>query len=164
MDDLQEQKAALKFANVSEAVFAESYVEQILSSEHNWISSRLSWLFISQSFCITAYTILVTSSIACRESMHQAKILTIAIPVMGIIFSVFVGLSVQAGALVAKRIANARAQITQYVNTHADTTIPLIGGNPIFRQSNIRSTAWLGALPHWLPWILVTFWLLLLVY
>jgi len=48
--------------NLAEAIAAAAYVEQLLAAEQQWITNRLSWLFISQSFCLTAFVILATST------------------------------------------------------------------------------------------------------
>jgi hypothetical protein len=47
---------------LSEAIATAAYVEQVLNAEHQRITNRLSWLFVSQSFCITASTILAIST------------------------------------------------------------------------------------------------------
>lgn len=80
------------------------------------------------------------------------------------LYSIVVGLAIRAAETVAGYLANERARITQYINSQAGTTIPLLGVDPGFRQSDIHVTSWQGALPHWLPWTFVPLWLLLLAW
>ncbi len=56
-----EPQKPTKFEKVEHAFAASTFVEQLLTAEQNWITNRLSWLFVSQSFCITAFVILITS-------------------------------------------------------------------------------------------------------
>ena len=50
-----------EFSSLAEAITAAMYVEQILAAENMLIVNRLSWLFLSQSFCISAFVVLETS-------------------------------------------------------------------------------------------------------
>jgi hypothetical protein len=44
---------SITFKSLAEAIGTANYVPQLLGAEYQWISNRLSWLLISQSFCIT---------------------------------------------------------------------------------------------------------------
>jgi hypothetical protein len=52
------------FNSIFDAIQTASHLDTLRHAEYQWIQSRISWLFISQSFCITAYTVL---SIATTE-------------------------------------------------------------------------------------------------
>ncbi|HVK55191.1 MAG TPA: hypothetical protein VM532_09210 [Burkholderiales bacterium] len=158
MNDLQKQNTGPKFSSVSEAIGAASYVEQILASEQSWIINRLNWLLFFQSFCFTAYAILINSSAAGRQVMT----LKIALPIVGALCSIAVALAIRAAEAVTRHLANERARITQYINSQTGTQIPLVGIDDGLRQSDIHATSWQGKLPHLLPWMFVPLWLLLL--
>lgn len=153
----------LKFESLSEAVSVAGYVEQVLSAEHQWISNRLSWLFVSQSFCITAYTILITNPGTRADADYQITALRLGLPILGIICSVAVGISVLAASAVAKPLADERARLSKYINERVNTRIPLVGVSHEWRDSKIRWTNNGGALPKLLPSVLALFWLVLLV-
>ena len=150
------------FADISEALATAGYVEQVLSAEHQWIANRLSWLFVSQSFCITAYAIVTTSALANSGSIH-VKILRIGLPVFGIVCCVAVGFAVRAATAVARKLANEGARLTNYINEQTGTMIPLVGVDKNLRDSDLRWTLRIGALPQWLPWALLILWLTLLL-
>lgn len=162
MSGLENAVANLKFQNASEAVSIASYVEQILSSEHNWVTNRLSWLFVSQSFCLTAYAILLSSNSPQVNSI-LGTILKIGLPILGIITALIVGVSVRAAGKVVRFLANERAKLSHYINTQTHSSIPLLGVDEIYRQASIHSTIWHGALPELLPWVLIPLWVALLL-
>lgn len=162
MDDAHGTEPGLKFTSISEALAAANFVEQILSSEHSWITNRLSWLFVSQAFCITAYVILITSS-AMPGAEQQVTILRIGLPILGIACSIAVGIAVNAAGEVAKLLGNERARLSRYINGKAGTSIPLVGGDVHLRAETIRSTLWRGSLPQLLPWALCLLWIFLLI-
>ncbi len=150
------------FNTLSEAISTANYVEQLLGAEHQWITNRLSWLFVSQSFCITAYTILVTSTGARFVGDNSIATLKLGLPILGIICCVMVGLAVCAAASVSRGLANERARLALYINQHSPASIPLVGADRALRERSW--TYWCGALPHWfLPWVLGAFWLALLL-
>jgi len=159
-----EDQTTFKFDSFLDALGVAGYVEQLLSTEHQWIASRLSWLFISQSFCISAYIMLSTSNGIRDGAAQQIMILRLALPIIGIICSLTVGISVTAATAVARHLANERARLSQYINARTGTMIPLIGIDKKFRQDSLRWTKWGGGLPGWLPWILTALWLFLLVH
>jgi len=149
--------------DLPQAVAVAGYVEQMLTSEHSWITNRLSWLFISQSFCITAYVVLATTSTVRPGAEQQIVILRYGLPLLGIFCSVAVGVAVKAAGEVASHLANERARITKFINAKASTAIPQIGVDLSLRQPDIQSTLWRGALPQWLPWVLGLLWFALLI-
>jgi hypothetical protein len=151
----------LKFNEMKDAIAAASYVEQILTSEHQWITNRLSWLFVSQSFCITAYTVLVTQAGVRHEAENQKIFLSFGLPILGIICSTVVGLSVRAAAKVGEKVSNERAKLTHYINKECGTKIPQVGVE--FREYKLEYTHRRGALPEHLPWALVVFWIVFLI-
>jgi hypothetical protein len=150
------------YNSLSEAIAAAHYVEQLLGAEHQWINNRLSWLFISQSFCISAYVILSTSTGVRFEGGNTITILKVGLPVLGIICCVFVGVAVLAATRVARSFANERGRLARYINENSPITIPLVGVEGDLREE--KWTYWCGELPHRvLPWALGVFWLVLLI-
>jgi hypothetical protein len=152
----------MSFNSLAEAIGTANYVQQLLSAEYQWINNRLSWLFISQSFCITAYAILSTST-GERFGHKIIAILNLGLPAFGIICCVLVGVAVLAATQVAHSLGNERARLVRYINENSPTRIPLPGvaGGLI----EMRWTYWVGELPHWvLPWVLGALWLLLMIW
>jgi len=150
------------YNSLSEAITATHYVEQLLGAEYQWISNRLSWLFISQSFCITGYVILSTSTGLRFVGDNTIAILKMELPFLGIIFCVFVGVTVLAATPVARIFATAPGRLTGYINENNPLTIPLVGVEGDLREE--KWTYWCGELPHRvLPWVLGVFWLMLLI-
>lgn len=150
------------YTSLSEALQVAAHVEQLLAAEHQWITNRLSWLFVSQSFCITAYAILVTSSGNRFPGDHSVEVLRLGLPILGIACSVLVGFAVAAATHVARGLADERARLTQYVNAHSPANIALVGASRALRSD--RWTYLCGALPHFiLPWLPGALWLALLL-
>lgn len=150
------------FNNVSEAIDAANYVQQLLGAEYQWINNRVSWLFISQSFCITAYTILATSTGVRFTGRNTISILEVGLPVFGIISCAAVGVAVFAATRVARSLAKERGRLTRYINENSPITIPLVGAESGLRKGSC--TYWSGELPHWiLPWVLAVLWLLIII-
>ncbi len=150
------------FNSLSEATAVANYVGQLLGAEYTWISNRVSWLFISQSFCITAYVILETSTGSRFVGHKSIRILDIGLPIFGIICCVLVGVAVLAARQVARSLANERGRLVRYINENSPATIPLPGVTGDLTKK--EWTYWSGELPHWvLPWILGVLWLLLLI-
>ena len=151
------------FNSLGEAISAASYVEQLFGAELQWIHNRLSWLFISQSFCLTAYAILSTSTGTRFAGRHTLPILALALPVFGTICCVVVGVAVFAATRVARRLANERRRLVRYINENSPATIPLGGAAGEARHDDW--TYWCGELPHRvLPWILGILWVLLIIW
>ena len=150
------------FNSLAEAIGTANYVQQLLGAEYQWINNRLSWLFISQSFCITAYAIL-SSSTGARFGRKTIGILELGLPAFGIICCVLVGVAVFAATQVAHSLANERARLVRYINENSPATIPLSGvAGDLIKK---RWTSWGGELPHWvLPWVLGALWLLLMIW
>ena len=152
----------ITFNNVSEAIDAANYVQQLLGAEYQWINNRVSWLFISQSFCITAYTILATSTGVRFTGRNTISILEVGLPVFGIISCAAVGVAVLAATRVARSLAKERVRLTRSINENSPITIPLVGAESDLRKE--RWTYWSGELPHWiLPWALAVLWLLIII-
>ena len=150
------------FNNVSEAIDAANYVQQLLGAEYQWINNRVSWLFISQSFCITAYTILATSTGVRFAGRNTISILEVGLPVFGIISCATVGVAVFAATRVARRLARERVRLTLCMNENSPVTISLVGAESDLRKDGW--TYWSGELPHWiLPWVLAVLWLLIII-
>ena len=153
----------ITFNNLAEAIGAANYIEQLLGAEYQWINNRLSWLFISQSFCITAYTILTTSTGVRFVGDDTIAILKVALPVFGIICCASVGIAIFAAVQVAYNLGNERGRLVRYINENSPARIPLPGlaGDLIEK----RWIYWAGELPHWiLPSVLGALWLLLLIW
>ncbi|MGO8749463.1 MAG: hypothetical protein ACLQNE_26185 [Thermoguttaceae bacterium] len=151
------------FNSLAEAIGAANYVQQLLGAEYQWIHNRLSWLLISQSFCISAYAILSTSTGVRFVGDNTIAIMKTGLPVFGIICCLFVGIAILAATRVAQSLANERGRLVGYINENSPTAIPLPGvaGDLIEK----RWTYWAGELPHWvLPWVLGAFWLSLMIW
>ena len=151
------------FNSLAEAIAAANYVEQLLGAEYQWINNRLSWLLISQSFCITAYTILSTSTGVRFVGGNTIAILEAGLPVFGIICCVVVGVAVFAATRVAHSLAKERGRLARYINENSPTAIPLTGSESDLREK--KWTYWCGELPHRiLPWALGVLWLVLFIW
>ena len=104
------------FPNDKDAFAAAQYVEQVLATELQWINNRMTWLFVSQSFCITAYTILATSHDTQTEFAGKIQVLRVGLPILGIFCSVVVQLGTLAAGKVAEELADERARLTKFIN------------------------------------------------
>jgi hypothetical protein len=149
------------FNNVAEAISAANYIQQLLAAEYQWVSNRLSWLFISQSFCISAYVILQTSTAERFAGSSNISILTRGLPVFGVICSVTIGVAVFAAAHVMRSLFAERCRIIHYINENSPLTIPLAGAEGDLREKHwVR---WVGSIPHYtLPWVLGLLWFALI--
>jgi hypothetical protein len=148
-----------KFNSLFDAIQSASYLDTLRHAEYQWIQSRLSWLFISQSFCITTYTVLSIAMTERSLESRQISILKLGLPVFGVISCVLVGVAVLAAAGVARRLAVERQSALRFINENTPINVPEAGrgGDPALRGW----TYWAGELPHRvLPWILAAFWLL----
>jgi hypothetical protein len=151
-----------KFSGATEAFAAAQYVEQLFTSELQWITHRITWLFVSQSFCITAYTILATSAIARNGFDAQRDVLRIGLPLLGIVCSVFVYCGVRAAGRVAEELADERSRLTAFINERYGVSIPRIGASKSMRDKSIHWTFFFGSLPQHLPLALIALWAFLL--
>jgi hypothetical protein len=151
------------FNSLAEALAAAQYVEQLLGAESQWINNRLSWLFISQSFCITAYTILATPTAERFAGNRAIWALELGLPVFGMICSVMVGVAVVAATHVARGLADERRRLVRHINENSPATIPVAGAEDNLREA--KWIEWAGGLPHRvLPWVLGIFWLLQIIW
>jgi hypothetical protein len=160
---IQSKIEEMKFDRFADAIATAEFIETILNSEHAWIINRLSWLYLFQSFCLTAYSILLATPSFCAPSTYQGLILKIGLPIIGIGSCMAVGIAVNAAKKVVRHVANERAKLTHYINVHAGISIPLIGVDHDYRQANIRGTAWQGALPELLTWVIIVLWIVLVI-
>ena len=151
------------FSSLAEAITAAMYVEQILAAENMLIVNRLSWLFLSQSFCISAFVVLETSLGSQQSITPRLQALRLAVPILGIICCTLVGLATWAGSFESQRLSNERARLVQYINDRRPTTIPNLGAQA--RLRDYRWTQYGGSLPNrLLPLILAAFWIVTLVW
>jgi len=150
------------FNSLFDALQVANHLDTLRHAEYQWIQSRLSWLFISQSFCITAYTVLSIATTEHRLEPRSISMLRWGIPAFGVISCVLVGVAALAAAGVARGIAAERASALRYINEHTPLNIPPNGRNA---DPSVRGWSyWAGELPHRvLPWILAALWLLQLV-
>ncbi len=65
----------MTFNSLTEAVSVANFIESLIVTEYQWINNRVSWLFISQSFCVTAFTILSTSTVTRFVGRRTTEIL-----------------------------------------------------------------------------------------
>jgi hypothetical protein len=61
---------------LQDALALAAYIEQLLMTEQQWILNRLSWLFTSQSFLVTAFVVLLGSG----NHSSTAHLLKVALP------------------------------------------------------------------------------------
>jgi hypothetical protein len=150
-----------QFSSLSDAVSVAAYVEQMLAAENTLIVNRLSWLFLSQSFCISAF-VLIEIAFAQKWESPNLQALRVAVPALGIICCVVVDLATWAGTFERDRLADQRARLVQYINQHGPAQIPNLGG-----KSETRDHAWTqhaGSLPNrLLPAVLAAFWIVMLI-
>ncbi|WP_426992957.1 hypothetical protein [Methylomonas sp. CM2] len=139
------------------------YVEQIIAAEHQWISNRLSWFYMSQTFCLATHAVLVTA-----QGVHVRRdfeFLLWAMPLFGLVSSVIVFFSAKAAESVVRSLAEERARLTRRINAVAGASIPLIGASRPNRQADLHWTHWAGALPlNILPPSLALIWIVLLIF
>lgn len=141
---------------------AAQYVEQLLASELQWLSNRVSWLFISQAFCLAAHAVLVTAQAV--PLRLDFIVLKWAMPVFGILSCIFVYGSVFAARAVAYRLADERAVLTVKINEAMSLNIPKIGAAHHMREIGLAWTRRAGGAPHHvLPLVLAAIWVVLLV-
>jgi hypothetical protein len=149
------------FNNLAEAVAAANYVQQLLAAEYQWINNRVSWLFISQSFCISAYVVLQTSTGQRFAESMDITVLERGLPAFGMICSVMVGCAIFAAQRVVNSLTMERQRIVHHINENSPVNIPLAGA-----EGDLRNQRWIplvGGMPHRiLPWILGFFWLALI--
>jgi hypothetical protein len=152
----------ITFNSLAEAIDAANYVQHLLNAEYQWINNRLSWLFISQTFGIMAYTVLSTSTAIRFPGHYTIMILELGLPIFGIVCCVLVGVAVFAAKRVARSLVNERTRLVHYINENCPATIPLVGAEGDIREKHWIS--WSGELPHVvLPWLLGVLWLLLII-
>jgi hypothetical protein len=151
-----------KFSSLSDAIQSATYLDTLRQAEYQWIQTRLAWLFISQSFCISAFIVLSIALIQGSLESRTISILKLGIPVFGVVSCVVVGVAALAASRVARRLAAERRSALQYISENTPLNIP--GGIGKSDPSVSGWTYWAGELPHRvLPWALATFWLLQLV-
>lgn len=151
-----------KFSSLFDAIQSASYLDTLRHAEYQWIQTRLSWLFISQSFCISAFIVLSTALIQGSMASRTISILKLGIPVFGVISCVLVGMAAMAAARVARRLAVERRSALRYISENTPLNMPGAGGE--CDPSVSGWTYWVGELPHRvLPWILAAIWVLQLI-
>ena len=123
-----------EFSSLAEAITAAMYVEQILAAENMLIVNRLSWLFLSQSFCISAFVVLETSLGTQHDVTPRLQTLRLAVPILGIVCCTLVGLATWAGSFESQRLSNERARLVQYINDRSPTKIPNLGAQARLRE------------------------------
>ena len=145
---------------LNDALALAAYVEQLLMTEQQWILNRLSWLFTSQSFLITAFVVLLSSS----NHSHAARLLRIALPLLGLLCCVTVAIAIRAAERVRKPLENRRAFLSMHINDIVKNPklVPVLGSSKALRDT--PWTLYNGSLPHIvLPWVFAVLWLLLLM-
>jgi hypothetical protein len=153
----------LTFASPMEAIYTAQYIEQLFVAEQQWSMNRLAWLLVSQSFCITAYAVLVSTNLARPGIERHVRLLIVGIPLFGLITCIAVGLAVRAAEQVIVKLADERARLSRHLNSLFRTRIPAVGVSPKSRDADLRWGILFGALPRWLPWVLCVLWLAMLI-
>jgi hypothetical protein len=146
--------------DLKDALALAAYIEQLLMAEQQWILNRLSWLFTSQSFLITAFVVLLSSG----NQFPTAHLLRIALPLLGLFCCVTVALAIRAAERVRKPLEDRRAFLSIHINDiiKSPRLVPLLGSSKSLRNSSW--TLHYGSLPHIvLPWAFAILWILLLI-
>ena len=146
--------------DLKDALALASYIEQLLMTEQQWILNRLSWLFTSQSFLLTAFVVLLSSG----NHSPTAHLLRIALQLLGLFCCVTVALAVRAAERVSKPLGNRRAFLSMLINdiVKSPILVPKLGSSKALRDN--PWTLQYGSLPHSiLPWAFASLWLLLLI-
>jgi hypothetical protein len=143
-----------------DALALAAYIEQLLMTEQQWILNRLSWLFTSQSFLITAFVVLLGSG----NHSPSAHLLRIALPLLGLFCCIIVAIAIRAAERVRKPLENRRAFLSMHINNivKSPKLVPVLGSSKALREN--PWTLQQGSLPHIvLPWVFAILWLLLLM-
>jgi hypothetical protein len=146
--------------DLRDALALAAYIEQLLMTEQQWILNRLSWLFTSQSFLITAFVVLLSSG----NHSPAAHLLRIALPLLGLLCCVTVAIAIRAAERVRKPLENRHAFLSMHINdvVKSPKLVPVLGSS-----KTLRDNPWTlhhGSLPHIvLPWAFAVLWLLLLM-
>ena len=146
--------------DLKDALALAAYIEQLLMTEQQWILNRLSWLFTSQSFLITAFVVLLSSG----NHSSTAHLLRISLPLLGLFCCVTVAIAIRAAERVRKPLGNRRAFLSMHINdiVKSPKLVPVIGSSKA-----LRDNPWTldhGSLPHViLPWAFAILWILLLI-
>ena len=146
--------------DLKDALLLAAHIEQLLMTEQQWILNRLSWLFTSQSFLITAFVVLLGSG----NHSPTAHLLRIALPLLGLFCCITVAIAIRAAERVRKPLENRRAYLSMHINNLAKSPmlVPMLGSSKALR--NNPWTLHQGSLPHIvLPWAFAVLWLLLLM-
>lgn len=146
--------------DLQDALALAAYIEQLLMTEQQWILNRLSWLFTSQSFLLTAFVVLLGSG----NRSPAAHLLRFALPLLGLFCCVTVALAIRAAERVGKPLGNRRAFLSMLINDRVKSPmlIPRLGSSKALRDN--PWTLHHGSLPHIvLPWAFAMLWLLLLI-
>ena len=137
-----------------------AYIEQLLMAEQQWILNRLSWLFTSQSFLITAFVVLLSSG----NHSPPAHLLRIALPLLGLFCCATVAIAIRAAERMRKPLGNRRAFLSMHINdiVKSPMLVPMLGSSKALRDNPWTLNH--GSLPHIvLPWAFAVLWLLLLM-
>ena len=146
--------------DLKDALALATYIEQLLMAEQQWILNRLSWLFTSQSFLITAFVVLLSSG----SHSPTAHLLRISLPLLGLFCCVTVAIAIRAAERVRKPLGNRRAFLSMHINdiVNSPKLVPVLGSSKALRDN--PWTLHHGSLPHIvLPWAFAVLWLLLLI-
>jgi len=146
--------------DLKDALALAAHIEQLLMAEQQWILNRLSWLFTSQSFLITAFVVLLGSG---NHSL-SAHLLRIALPLLGLFCCITVAIAIRAAERVRKPLENRRAFLSMQINSivKSPKLVPVLGSSKALREN--PWTLQQGSLPHIvLPWVFAILWLLLLM-
>ena len=146
--------------DLKDALSLAAYIEQLLMTEQQWILNRLSWLFTSQSFLITAFVVLLGSG----NHSPTAHLLRIALPLLGLFCCITVAIAIRAAERVRKPLENRRAFLSMHINNivKSPKLVPVLGSSKALRDN--PWTLHHGSLPHIvLPWVFAVLWLLLLM-
>jgi len=145
---------------LKDALALAAYIEQLLMTEQQWILNRLSWLFTSQSFLLTAFVVLLRSG----NHSPAAHLLRFALPLLGLFCCITVALAIRAAERVGRPLGNRRAFLSMIINDRIKSPmlVPRLGSSKALRDN--PWTLYHGSSPHIvLPWAFAMLWLLLLI-
>ena len=99
--------------DLKDALALAAYIEQLLMTEQQCILNRLSWLFTSQSFLITAFVVLLGSG----NHSPSAHLLRIALPLLSLLCCITVAIAISAAERVRKPHSKTGALTCQCILT-----------------------------------------------
>jgi hypothetical protein len=136
-----------------------NYVEHLKAAEQHWSTNRMSWLLMSQTFCILAYISLISANENTAGFANVRHLLSWLLPLTASLISCATAISIYAAEYVNHRLIDVRVELAELMNELSGMVIkvPRVGAKK--RDDNIRYTLGLGRFVLLVPVLLVIFWL-----